>query len=348
MAHLWLRSETKAFERRTPLSVQAAERILESGHRLTVESFEDRIFPLSSYKEVGCNITFDHWSKAPKDAIILGLKELADENFSLTHNHIHFAHVFKGQEGFKRTLTRFKEGGGTLYDLEYLVDDKKRRVCAFGYWAGYVGAAVGLKKLLLKKLGLVSDFKIQSYEDKAKYLMELFKLREMYQESIDAIVIGANGRCGRGAMDLFKELDINIIKWDKRETRKVGPYESLKNVDIFVNCALITKKIPPFYVKEFISKQRLSVISDVSCDPTSDLNPLPVYNNITTWEKPFINIGSDIDLLAVDNLPSILPKESSLDFSNQLINHLIEFLNDRNYSVFTAAKNVFDSALQNM
>ena len=32
-----------------------------------------------------------------------------------------------------------------LYDLEYLTDPEGRRLAAFGYWAGYAGAAVSLK-----------------------------------------------------------------------------------------------------------------------------------------------------------------------------------------------------------
>ena len=42
-------------------------------------------------------------------------------------------------------LRRFRDGGGTLYDLEYLTDENGRRMAAFGYWAGYAGAAVSLK-----------------------------------------------------------------------------------------------------------------------------------------------------------------------------------------------------------
>ena len=35
-----------------------------------------------------------------------------------------------------------RDGGGTLYDLEYLTDETgPPRVAAFGYWAGYAGAA---------------------------------------------------------------------------------------------------------------------------------------------------------------------------------------------------------------
>ena len=45
------------------------------------------------------------------------------------------------------SLSDFERGGGSLYDLEYLVDESGRRLAAFGYWAGYAGAAVALLAL---------------------------------------------------------------------------------------------------------------------------------------------------------------------------------------------------------
>ena len=53
-----------------------------------------------------------------------------------------FGHAYKGQPAGQVLLRRFRDGGGTLYDLEYLTDETGRRVAAFGYWAGYAGAAL--------------------------------------------------------------------------------------------------------------------------------------------------------------------------------------------------------------
>ena len=44
-------------------------------------------------------------------------------------------------------LARFKRGGGKLYDLEFLEDANGRRVAAFGWHAGFAGAALGLLAL---------------------------------------------------------------------------------------------------------------------------------------------------------------------------------------------------------
>jgi hypothetical protein len=77
--------------------------------------------------------------------IIIGLKELDPEAFPLKHTHVQFAHCYKGQAGWQDVLARFPRGGGTLLDLEFLQDDKKRRVAAFGFHAGFAGSALALK-----------------------------------------------------------------------------------------------------------------------------------------------------------------------------------------------------------
>ena len=64
------------------------------------------------------------------------------------------------------------------------------------------------------------------------------------------IVIGALGRCGRGAVDAFTRAgvpDENILRWDIQETSaKSGPYKEITDSDIFVNCIYLTSKIPHF------------------------------------------------------------------------------------------------------
>lgn len=62
----------------------------------------------------------------------------------MKHTHIQFSHCYKNQRGWQDVLGRFPKGGGTLYDLEFLQDASGRRVAAFGYYAGYSGAALAL------------------------------------------------------------------------------------------------------------------------------------------------------------------------------------------------------------
>ncbi|MHC4406327.1 MAG: Rossmann-fold NAD(P)-binding domain-containing protein [Planctomycetota bacterium] len=130
-------------EERTPLTPQGAAELIRSGFKVTVERSQQSAYDSSAYEEVGCEmVQGSSWVDAPEDAIILGLKELPDDTFPLAHDHIYFAHAYKEQCGWQDLLGRFVKGGSKLYDLEYLVDANKRRVAAFGYWAGFAGCAV--------------------------------------------------------------------------------------------------------------------------------------------------------------------------------------------------------------
>jgi len=69
----------------------------------------------------------------------------------------------------------------------------------------------------------------------------------------------------------------------------------------------------------------LAVISDVSCDPLSPHNTVPIYKSITTLQQPALRIlegDNPLDVIAIDHLPSLLPRESSEFFCGQLIHHL--------------------------
>jgi saccharopine dehydrogenase (NAD+, L-lysine-forming) len=52
-----------------------------------------------------------------------------------------------------------------------------------------------------------------------------------------------------------------------------------------------------------------------------------VYDETTDWDEPFRRLREDppLDLIAIDNLPSLLPLESSADFSAALLPHLLDF-----------------------
>lgn len=143
--HLWLRHEARTTERRTPVVPDDARRLVEAGVELTVEDSPQRVFPAREYEAVGARIAPEgSWVSAPAEAVVLGLKELPDRPTELRHRHIFFGHAYKQQPGAADLLRRFAAGGGELLDLEYLVDDDGRRLAAFGFWAGYLGAALAV------------------------------------------------------------------------------------------------------------------------------------------------------------------------------------------------------------
>jgi saccharopine dehydrogenase (NAD+, L-lysine-forming) len=87
----------------------------------------------------------------------------------------------------------------------------------------------------------------------------------------------------------------------------------------------------------------LTVIGDVACDPDSDYNPVPVYDRATTWDAPVLRVhdAPPMDVMAIDNLPSMLPVESSQDYAAQLLPSLLT-LTDLDSGVWARAKAEFD------
>lgn len=338
-----LRHEIKSHERRTPLTPVGASILLKDGGKVIIESSPTRIFSDAEYVQVGCEIVeMGYWRTCPKDYLILGLKELPLEDFPIEHKHIYFAHIFKGQEGSTEVFKRYTEGGGELFDLEFLTDQNNKRVCAFGYWAGYVGGAVSLLEYFQEGgLNKLSDF-----DSKELLIQEIRKLSKD-KPSPKILIIGALGRCGTGARDLLQVCGFNSTNWDLEETKNGGPYDEILDHHIFINAALIFKKINPFLTKEMILRESslLKVVSDVSCDPNSDLNPIPIYDRITSWEAPSLRVENKLSVIAVDNLPSVLPKESSEDFAEQLFPHLYEFIKKEELPLpFSNAKISFENA----
>jgi alanine dehydrogenase len=343
----WLRAETKANEFRRAIVPTDCKKLIDAGHKVIVEDWADSIIPTSEYQNMGCEIReANSWEvNAPKEAIIVGLKALDAKVKNYQHTHIYFAHAYKEQDGWNELLAKFKKDGGRVIDLEYMVDNNGRRVAAFGYWAGYVGAAMGA---LFTQKENHQDIILKLKEQKRfKDKDELVSFVKSYvSKPIESIVIGCMGRSGSGAMDLLNSINSPAVGWDKEDTVSGGPFKEILNYDLFVNCILALNKMPPFITQELIDQKqkKLCSISDVSCDPDSDCNMVPVYSQATTLEAPITEVSAGVYLTAIDNLPSILPKESSEDFSNQLISHILDF-NDEAMAISNALS-VFNQFVQ--
>lgn len=344
MTHLWVRAEQRPNEDRVGLTPEGAKALLSGGIKVTVEESAVRAIPLQGYIDAGCEIAPENsWPTAPADAIIFGLKELPEDGTPLPHRHIMFGHAFKGQHSGKALLDRFKAGGGSLYDLEYLVDEAGRRVAAFGYWAGYAGAAVTLKSWCAQRRNEICG-PVGVYSNKDALLAELdAELDALKQDRPTAIVIGALGRVGTGAADLCEAMGVRVTKWDMAETASGGPFPEILEHDLFLNCIFARPGTPVFVPQEALSTTRkLTAIGDVACDPDSDYNPVPVYNQATTWEAPALRVAQDpvMDVMAIDNLPSMLPLESSQDYAEQLLPSLLT-LSDLTTGVWGRAEATF-------
>ena len=343
MTHLWVRAEQRPNEERVGLTPAGAAALVKAGIRVTVERSSVRAISIDGYKAAGCEIAAENlWPRAPADAIIFGLKELPEDGSALTHRHIMFGHAFKGQPAGQVLLRRFKAGKGTLYDLEYLVDQSGRRIAAFGYWAGYAGAAVALKCWAAQQRGSIAG-PVAKYRDKSALLADLE--HELGGKARPrAMVIGALGRVGNGASDLCAAMGVQVTKWDIAETQSGGPFPEVLQHEILLNCILARPGCPVFVpASAKTSPRKLTVIGDIACDPTSDFSPIKVYDRVTDWHEPAFRVHSapPLDVTAIDNLPSLLPLESSEDYASQLLPSLLT-LGNLNAGVWARAKAEYD------
>ena len=344
MVHLWVRAEQRAHEERVGVTPEGVAALVRAGIRVTVEASSVRAIPMGGYVAAGCEVGVENsWPDAPADAIVFGLKELPEDGTPLRHRHIMFGHAFKGQPAGRVLLQRFKAGGGALYDLEYLVGEDGRRVAAFGYWAGYAGAAVSLKCWAAQKRGGVCG-PVTRYDGKAELLASLAADYAGLGRP-RAIIIGALGRVGTGAADCLTAMGVAVTKWDMAETASGGPFPAVLEHEIFLNCILARPGCPVFVpASAKTDKRALTVIGDIACDPTSDFSPIKVYDRATDWDAPALRVAErpPLDVTAIDNLPSMLPVESSQDYAGQLLASLMT-LGALDKGVWGRAKQEFDA-----
>ncbi|WP_176249019.1 MULTISPECIES: saccharopine dehydrogenase [unclassified Sulfitobacter] len=345
--HLWVRAEQRDNETRVGITPKGAAALIEQGFKVTVEASDTRVIPTDAYAQAGCTIAPQFsWPQAPSDVIIFGLKELPADGSPLPHRHIMFGHAYKGQSSGRILLERFKAGGGTLYDLEYLTTDAGRRVAAFGYWAGFAGAAVAVTCWAAQMRGETAAPITPSKNADALTNKLQEELATLDTDQLDALVIGALGRVGTGAADLCKRLGIPVTAWDMAETASGGPFPEILDHTLFFNCILAGPTTPVFVPKTAINAPRkLRVIGDIACDPDSAFNPVPIYTEATTWGKPALRVhdAPPLEVTAIDNLPSMLPLESSEDYASQLLPTLQALL--QNSMVWQRAEAIFGKHL---
>ncbi len=329
--HLWLRSETKLNEYRTPITPLVAKKLIDFGYKITIEKSNNRCFSDKEYKDVMCEMVESNtWPNAPSDAFIVGLKELPNNLEKISHRHIYFSHCYKNQNGWDLLIKKFLQGQGQILDIEYLVNDKGVRLASFGKSAGIAGTLISLMVWLEQKIhGANANItKINSVRDVSDIINLIVEKLNQVNKKPNVLIIGSKGRVGSGATSILNKLNIEYKQWTRTDTEDKGPFKEILNFDILLNCINLDKKIKPFITTEMLndSDRKLSVCVDISCDYPSPYNPIAIYSTGTTFDNPIHHIITNnpcMDIVAIDNLPSFIPRESSTEFSEQFYEVLI-------------------------
>lgn len=312
---IFLRRELSAYEKRTPLVPNDIKILLKYGIPSYIQSSKHRIFSDNEYQNAGAIIVEDNWYEDKyKDCIIIGLKELDNLEMLNKHIHVYFSHSYKNQIGSKYILERFKASNSILYDFEYFLNSFNKRIIGFGKYAGFVGAVLGLKHFYNPCLSRLVEW--HSYDS----MINDVKMSEYITPLIG--IIGHKGNCGTGVIEILQQLNLNYEIIDKNQENK-GNY--MKKFDILYNCICLDDNSNELWFDKSTIFTKKLLIVDISCDYNKPNNPINIYKEATTFENPVYKYNDYVDIIAINNLPSLLSIDSSIYFSNILTILLLEY-----------------------
>ena len=311
---LVIRSEVNPFEARAPIVPRDIPALL-SMYTVKVESSMTRCYHDEDYRTAGATIVPAGYWNSTLHSYVIGLKAI-ERAARPTQTLLHFAHCFKGQEDSKETLTLLKES--TFIDYEYMVDRDQKRVISFCAQSGKIGCYLALMAYHLRQIDLIDIGDLPAF-DEDRYRLIL----SMMEHKPRVLLIGY-GTAGKRAKEILDQFEIPVTIW----TSKTIPDRSIVDHDILLHAIRLPDDqsitIPPFLTAaDLNTASRLSIVCDITCDLGNPRNTLPIYDRFTTKTKPIRRIGT-IDLIAINNLPSMEPHVSSEQFSAILSKYLPE------------------------
>ena len=249
------------------------------------------------------------------------------------------------------------------------ISGKGYRYLGFGRFAGIIGAynTLNLYLKLSNKQALPRAYEINNYEQIKKFInkQNFNKLKILIsgsgRASKGAIEILKHANIKQVAINdyLSKKYNeaifcnISSTKHVERKDGKVSSYQDyilnpheynskIKNylfdTDMFIACHYWDPKFPKLFSPKQINEfKNLKIIGDVTCDingsvpttirSTSISNP---YYSINTDSMKEIKLGNKgIAVMAVDNLPSELPRDASEEFGSSVISEILPYLIDK-------------------
>ena len=149
-------------------------------------------------------------------------------------------------------------------------------------------------------------------------------------------IIGSNGKCGLGVKNILDKLNFSYFEIDKSNINNIN----FNDFDILYNCILLNDDYNNIWFDKDTYFSKNIIIIDISCDYTKSNNPIQLYDSCTTFNNPVYSYNKYVDIIAINNLPSLIPKDSSDYFSEKCINLLLEFNTDEN-NYWSKNKNIY-------
>ncbi len=231
--------------------------------------------------------------------VLMGVKEVPIELLIPNKAYFFFSHTIKKQPYNRKLLQACIEKNIRLIDYEVLTDENRKRLIAFGVFAGMVGAHNGLMTYGRR----TGDFDLPRMNSFFDYASVVANYKTMDFPPIKIILTGT-GRVGSGAAKVLDDMGIRKVKpreflennynepvyaqlecgdyvkpksggqYDKKEF--YGNPESYESIfepytqvaDIMINGIYWDSRSPAFFSKEQMASKdfNIKVIADVTCD----------------------------------------------------------------------------------
>jgi len=360
--------EARTDENRAPLSPAQITKILDkfSNVKIMVQPSNRRCFKDEDYLKAGAKITNDLSSA---DIIFgvkeVNISTLIKDKTYLFFSHTSKVRQYVGQTikdkaiiYKKKLLREVIKKKITLIDYENLrnVSGEGYRYLGFGRFAGIVGTynTLNLYLKLFNDQPLSRAFEINNYR-------QIKKIINKQNFNKIKILLTGSGRASNGAIEMLKHANIKQVsindylnkKYNEAIFSNISPSKHVErkngkdiskvknylfDTDILITCHYWESKFPilfsPKHINEF---KNLKIIGDITCDingsvpttirSTSIADP---YYSIDINSMKEISLGNKgIAVMAVDNLPSELPRDSSEEFGSSVISEILPYFIDK-------------------
>ena len=279
---------------RAPLSPTQVAKLRAQGVDIVVQPSAGRIYKDSEFTELGIPLVEDISDRE----LLLGVKEVPIDQLIPGKAYCFFAHVAKQQPYNQDLMKALLDKRIRMIDYEYLTDAQKKRLIAFGFWAGMVGAHNAMWTYA-KRTGA---FTLPRLKDVFDYNAAKEVYAELELPPIRVVLTGT-GRVGKGAAQVLRDMGLEEIDPEdylagegdavftvlriqdyarhqsgKEFTKKdfygkgqefvsnFAPYAAVS--DVFINGIFWDGVAPAFFTKEEMAGPdfRIKVIGDVTCD----------------------------------------------------------------------------------
>ena len=300
---------------RVPLTPKQCQQLMNTyGVDLCVQPSDGRCYSDTEYRDLYIPLQED----MSDCTVLMGVKEVPVDQLIADKTYFFFSHTIKEQGYNRKLLQTVLKNNIRLIDYEVLTNDLGKRVIAFGFFAGMVGAHNGLFTYG-KRTGEFDLPQMKSFHD--------YQAAKKAYQSITwpniKIVLTGTGRVGKGAASALEDMGIRKVEpsvflnatFDEavftqlRVTDYVEPKDHNTFVtkdfyhhpgafqstfkpytqvaDIMINGIFWDNQAPPFFTITDMRRDDFSiqVIADVTCD-IAPVSSIPSTLRASTISDP--------------------------------------------------------------